>query len=151
QIQAIFFWNPWVRGITGLGYVGFALTWIPYLRARLFAPFKESLLSDAALGSFDADGYFADCEVRIKLQPPPPPQPIDKAIPEIRNQIVLEGESGLGKTMLLRRLVSRSRRMVVYLPAAKCDKGIIEAVQAKLHGPARESDFLRSLIHIGAL
>ncbi len=31
-VQAIFFWNPWVRRFTGLGYVGFALTWVPFLR-----------------------------------------------------------------------------------------------------------------------
>jgi hypothetical protein len=50
MIQAIFFWNPWNRRITGLGhYVGFALTWVPFLRGRLLAPFRDSLLADAGL------------------------------------------------------------------------------------------------------
>ncbi len=38
QVQAIFFWNPWVRKILGVGYVGFLLTWVPYLRRKLFEP-----------------------------------------------------------------------------------------------------------------
>ena len=34
QIQAIFFWNPWVRRILGVGYVGFLLTWCPPFRQK---------------------------------------------------------------------------------------------------------------------
>ena len=147
QIQAIFFWNPWVRRIIGLGYVGFALTWVSYLRSKLFAPFKASLLADATLESFDPQTYFEDSEVRRKERI----QSITEAIPEIRGQIVLEGESGLGKTMFLRHLVQRSKRIVVYLPAEKCSQGDIEAIQAKLHGPAKDSDFLRNLIYSGAI
>jgi hypothetical protein len=66
QIQAIFFWNPWVRRVLGLGYVGFLLTWVPCLRARLLAPFKASLLADADLENFDASAYFQDSQVRLK-------------------------------------------------------------------------------------
>ncbi|MGH8069560.1 MAG: HEAT repeat domain-containing protein [Candidatus Entotheonellia bacterium] len=149
QIQAIFFWNPWMRRIVGLGYVGFALTWVPYLRQKLFAPFRASLLSDAALESFDPHAYFAESDVTIK--PSGGSHPIREAIPEIRGQIVLEGESGLGKTMFLRDLVCHSRRIVVYLPAEKCAQGPIEAIQAKLHGPARDPNFLRNLIYSGAI
>ncbi|MEH2120783.1 hypothetical protein [Nostoc sp.] len=46
QVQAIFFWNPWVRRILGVGYVGFLLAWIPFFRRKLFEPFKPSLLAD---------------------------------------------------------------------------------------------------------
>ncbi len=34
------------------------------------------------------------------------PRPVTEVIPEIRGQIVLVGESGLGKTMFLRHLVN---------------------------------------------
>ncbi|MFQ5794145.1 MAG: HEAT repeat domain-containing protein [Candidatus Bipolaricaulia bacterium] len=149
QIQAIFFWNRWVRRITGLGYVGFALTWVPYLRLKLLAPFKESLLSDAALESFDPQAYFEESKVKIKTSECI--QPIREVIPKIKGQIVLEGDSGLGKTMFLRHLVKRSKRIVVYLPAEKCSRGVIEAIQAKLHGPARDPDFLRNLIYSRAI
>ena len=121
-----------MRRIIGLGYVGFALTWVSYLRSKLFAPFEASLLADATLESFDSQTYFEDSEVRRKERI----QSITEAIPEIRGQIILEGESGLGKTMFLRHLVQRSKRIVVYLPAEKCSQGDIEAIQAKLHGPA---------------
>ena len=46
-VQAIFFWNPWMRRFTGLAYVGFLLAWVPWLRARLFEPFRDSMLADA--------------------------------------------------------------------------------------------------------
>ena len=35
QVQAFFFWNPWVRGILGMGYVGFLLTHVPPLRSSI--------------------------------------------------------------------------------------------------------------------
>lgn len=53
--------------------------------------------------------------------------------------------------MFLRHLVKTSRRIVVYLPAQKCDKGVIEAIGAKLHGQAQDTDFLKSLIYSGAI
>jgi hypothetical protein len=149
QVQAIFFWNPWIRRFVGLGYVGLALAWVPFLRAKLFAPFRESLLADADLAGFDAGTYFPDSDV--KLGGSGPPERVVDAIPAIRGQVVLEGESGLGKTMFLRHLVGRSRRIAVYLPAAKCDAGVAEAVQAKLHGPAADPRYLRNLIYAGAI
>ncbi len=148
-VQAIFFWNPWVRRFTGLGYVGFALTWVPFLRTKLFAPFKPSLVADAALDAFDEAAYFPDSVVKEKISGRQ--RPLCDAIPAIRGQIVLEGESGIGKTIFLRSLVKRARRVVVYLPAKKCVGGVREAIQAKLHGPAQDPAFLRNLIYSGAL
>ncbi len=148
-VQAIFFWNPWVRRFTGLGYVGFALTWVPFLRTKLFAPFKPSLVADAALDAFDEAAYFPDSVVKEKISGRQ--RPLCDAIPAIRGQIVLEGESGIGKTIFLRSLVKRARRVVVYLPAKKCVGGVLEAIQAKLHGPAQDPAFLRNLIYSGAL
>ncbi len=149
QVQAIFFWNPWVRRIMGLGYIGFLLTWVPYLRRKLFAPFRESLLADAALDTFNPRGYFVDSEVRNESSGEVKPFP--EAIPEVRGQIVLQGESGLGKSMFLRHMALRSNRTVVFLPADKCAGGVIEAIQTKLHGLAQTSEFLRNLIYSGAV
>lgn len=149
QIQAVFFWNKYVRGILGCWYVGVLLTLVPPLRRRLFAPFKESLLADAKLDSLDLLTYFTDSEVILKDTTNR--LPIGTAIPKVRGQIVLEGESGLGKTMLLRRLVNSARHITVYLPAQKCEHGVIEAIQAKLHGQAQDAEFLRHLIYSGAL
>ena len=150
QIQAIFFWNPWVRKIAGLGYVGFALTRVPFLRMKLFEPFRESLLADAHLENFNPQAYFAGSEVKQLWSGQM--QPIWQALPSVKGQSVLEGSSGLGKTMFLRQLVRRSQRVVVYLPAEKCTKGVIEAIQAKLHGEViKDSVFLQNLIYSGAI
>ncbi|WP_375507353.1 NACHT domain-containing protein, partial [uncultured Nostoc sp.] len=149
QVQAIFFWNPWVRRILGVGYVGFLLAWIPFFRRKLFEPFKPSLLADAGLDNFNPQTYFS--ESKVKVPSAEEPQAITQVLPSIIGQIVLEGDSGLGKSMFLRHLVKTSPRIVVYLPARKCDKGVIEAIQAKLHGQAQDADFLKNLIYSGAL
>ena len=148
-VQAFFFWNKWVRWFVGFGYVPILLAWVPFLRRRLFLPFRTSLLADAQLDSFDSDLYFdgslatfsVDGE-QIKL--------VD-AIPEICGQIVLEGESGLGKTMFIRKLLSDYRRIVVYLPATKCVDGVMAAIQSKVQGPIRDLEFLQSLVFAGAI
>ena len=149
QVQAIFFWNPWVRRILGVGYVGFLLTWVPFLRRKLFEPFKFSLLADSGVDRFNPAAYFPQSDVK----------PLDAkegvaiaiAIPAIKGQIVLEGDSGLGKSMFLRHLVKQSPRTVVFLPARKCEQGVIEAIQTKLHGQAQDAGFLKNLIYSGAI
>jgi uncharacterized protein (UPF0147 family) len=150
QVQAIFFWNPKVRKILGLWYVDLALTWIPFFRDKLFFPFKDDLVSDAHLDTFDAHTYFANSYV--KFQNSTNIKSIREAIPEIKGQVILEGESGLGKSMSLRNLVKSSQRIVVYLPAQKCAQGVIEAIKNKLHGYVKEDpNFLESLIYSGAI
>ena len=149
QVQAIFFWNPWVRRILGVGYVGFLLTWVPFLRRKLFEPFRFSLLADSGVDRFNPAAYFPQSDVK----------PLDAkegvalstAIPAIKGQIVLEGDSGLGKSMFLRHLVKQSQRTVVFLSARKCEQGVIEAIQTKLHGQAQDAEFLKNLIYSGAI
>ncbi|MEM9768389.1 MAG: HEAT repeat domain-containing protein, partial [Cyanobacteria bacterium P01_D01_bin.71] len=168
QVQAIFFWNPWMRRIFGAGYVGFALTWIPFLRARLFAPFQDSLLANAGLAGFTPAAYFPDSTVDKKATAEQ--QPLQAAIPAIKGQVILEGESGLGKTMFLRHLIQKTLkqqagrrrfqllrdlvkppRTMVFLPADRCADGVSEAIQVKLHGLAKDPRFLRDLIYSGAI
>ncbi len=153
QIQAIFFWNPWVRRIFGMGYVGFLLAWIPFLRRKLFQPFQPSLLADAGLNNFDEQVYFPESGVSEtqKTESSSKITPISQAIPNIQGEIVLQGDSGLGKSMFLRYLAKTSKRIVVYLPARKCDKGVIEAIQIKLHGQTQDAQFLKNLIYSGAI
>ncbi|MBN3926869.1 HEAT repeat domain-containing protein, partial [Nostoc sp. NMS4] len=149
QIQAIFFWNPWVRRILGVGYVGFLLTWFPPFRRKLFEPFKPSLLADAGLDNFHDQSYFPESQVKVPASGDI--QPITAALPSIQGQIILQGDSGLGKSMFLRHLLQNSQRIVVYLPAQKCHKGVIEAIQDKLHGQAQDASFLKNLIYSGAI
>ncbi|MGB6298706.1 MAG: HEAT repeat domain-containing protein [Rivularia sp. (in: cyanobacteria)] len=150
QIQAIFFWNPWVRKIFGMGYVGFLLTWVPFLRGKLFEPFKPSLLADAQLDNFTEKSYFSSSRI-VKNRDSKQFLTITAAIPNIKGQTVLIGDSGLGKSMFLRHLAKTSQQTVVYLPASKCEKGVIAAIQAKLHGQAQDARFLKNLIYSGAI
>ncbi|MBD2299249.1 HEAT repeat domain-containing protein [Nostoc sp. FACHB-190] len=149
QVQAIFFWNPWVRRILGVGYVGFLLTWVPFFRRKLFEPFKPSLLADAGLDNFHDQSYFPQSQVKVPGTGDI--QPVTAALPGINGQVILQGDSGLGKSMFLRHLLTNSQRIVVYLPAQKCHKGVIEAIQDKLHGQAQDADFLKNLIYSGAI
>ncbi len=149
RIQAIFFWNPWVRNVFGLAYVNLALTWIPFLRLKLFAPFRNYLVEEAHLDSLEQEAYFPDLTVvpasgekAVSIQ---------SAIPSLKGKILLVGESGLGKTMFLRNLVKSSQQLVVYLSAQSCAGGVIEAIQTLLHGAAQDRHFLQSLIYSGAL
>ncbi|MFN6565826.1 hypothetical protein [Dendronalium sp. ChiSLP03b] len=148
QVQAVFFWNPWVRRILGVGYVGFLLTWVPLFRRKLFEPFKSSLLADAGLDNFHDQSYFPS---KVKVPGSGDIFPVTAALPSIKGQIILEGDSGLGKSMFLRHLLQNQERIVVYLPAQKCHKGVIEAIQDKLHGQAQDADFLKNLIYSGAI
>jgi HEAT repeat protein len=147
QVQAFFFWNRLARKFFGLGYVDFCLTWIPFLRNRLLAPFRDELIADAQLSDENLNDYFEDIQVRHGENC----YPIAEAIPEVLGQIVLEGESGLGKSIFLRRLVNKSVRATSYFPADNCDRGVFESIQSKLKGKAGDENFLRSIIWSGGL
>ncbi|WP_052519314.1 hypothetical protein [Archangium violaceum] len=149
QVQAFFFWNPWVRRISGFGYVGLLLTWVPFLRHRLLSPFSRLLLAEAQLERFSATTYFDGSE--FLLPGSGRSEPLLRVLPSLRGQVVLEGASGLGKSMFLKYLLSRSKRLTVYLSAERCKDGVLEAIQAKLEGQAKDASFLRSLIYSGAL
>jgi HEAT repeat protein len=147
QVQAFFFWNRWARQFFGLGYVDLCLTWVPFLRARLLAPFRDELLADARVKDKNLSDYFADVQVieidtRIDLQ---------QAIPEVTGQIVLEGESGLGKSTFLRLLAEKTQPPIAFLNAEDCDDGVVELIQLKLQGKAGDPLFLKSIIWSGGL
>ena len=148
QVQAFFFWNRWVRSLAGLGYVEMLLTWVPYLRRRLFAPFATELIADVHLEDWEEEDYFRGSTVRLENGEL---CPIEEAVPEVRGHVILEGESGLGKTTFIRRLVKGYGRLVVVLSATSCSGGVPQAIQRKLHGFAGDANYLSRLIYIGAL
>ncbi|HEY0480545.1 MAG TPA: HEAT repeat domain-containing protein [Kofleriaceae bacterium] len=156
-VQAWFFWHPWVRKLGGLGYVHLVAGRISLVRNRLLAPFKQNFTEDAiaAVDGASEGNYFSGSFVEYadpethgasKLR-----ARITEAITGIRGRIVLEGESGLGKSVFLRRLVWNATRPTVYLPAERCAGGVLGAVQQKLHGFARDESFLQTLVYTGGL
>jgi len=73
-------------------------------------------------------------------------------LPSIRGLTVLEGESGLGKTVHLVRLARDSKRVVAFMKAGEEGGEVIKAVAARLPAEViRDEGFLRTLIHAGGL
>ena len=148
-IQTVFFWNPKVRTWGGLGYVGFLIAWLPFLRKRMFLPFKENLISEAFPNTWQKEEYFSNTQVySIKDKRM---LSVSEALLPLRGRVILQGESGLGKTMFLRNLVVLSPRLVAYLPANKCIRGIIPAIQQKIQITTTDPLFLTQLIHAGSI
>ncbi|PHN00600.1 hypothetical protein CRP01_41410 [Flavilitoribacter nigricans DSM 23189 = NBRC 102662] len=149
SLQEIFIWNPTIRKWGGLGYVGLLITQIPLLRERLFHPCHQNLTAEAFPANWSKDEYFPSSQVyslRDKKT-----LPVTEALHPFHGRIILEGESGLGKTMFLRNLVIDSERPVVFLPASKCDHGLVPAIQQKVPPAEGDPTFLAELVYAGAL
>jgi hypothetical protein len=153
-IQAFFFWNPWARKLGGLGYVDIAASRVDLIRNRLLMPFRDRFTEDAAALPEDVgdENYFAESLVEYgSTEDGLKRTPLALAIATIRGPITLEGESGLGKSVFLRRLVRASKRPTIYLPAERCAPGVLTAIQQKLQGFARDEAFLATLIYTGGI
>jgi hypothetical protein len=151
-VQAVFFWNPWVRKLFGL-HLSLLIPLLPFVRRRLLAPFRSALgpKSDCAGAIVVAEmAWFPDTEVtegngRERV-------PIARALPRIQGLTVLEGESGLGKTVHLVRLAHDSKRVVAFVKAGEEGGDVIKAIAARLPAEViRDDAFLRTLIHAGGL
>ena len=153
MVQGVFFRNKWTRRMFGLGYVGLAITLIPWLRRRLFQPFGKSLIPHSFVDGFNEASYFDQTEVieENKSSQAPRRQRLRDAVAEVKGQVVLQGQSGLGKTLFLQQLALRSRRTLVFLWATDCVDGVVPAIQRRLQGQARDETYLRTLIYAGAL
>ena len=152
MVQALFFWNKWPRRMFGLWYVGFLITVVPWLRRRMFAPFKEVLVPANLQDEFDPATYFTDSEVVAKKKKGESKRlRLKDVLGEIKGQTVLEGRSGLGKTMLLLNLAHKAKSTVVYVRAVECNKGLVVAIQGKLQGQAQDEKYLKTLIYAGAV
>lgn len=151
HVQAFFFWNKWPRKFLGLFYVDLFLTWVPFLRARLLAPFKGELAAGAQVGGTPQE-YFSDVQISTDGGPESSqPQPAAIVIPSVHGQMILEGESGLGKSMFVRSLIESTAKPIAYLQASDCGHGVLEAIQRKLRGKAADEAFLSSIIYSGGL
>ena len=78
-------------------------------------------------------------------------EPIAKVLEPLRGQRIVEGASGLGKTTLLRHLATRSKKTVALLRATECKEGVLAAIQLRLQGQAQDENYLRILVHAGAI
>jgi len=69
----------------------------------------------------------------------------------LSRQWVIQGVTGVGKTMLLRHIAKTSRKPVALLQAAECEQGVVAAIAARLQARVNDEDFLRRIISAGGL
>jgi HEAT repeat protein len=140
----------WSRGLRrGLGWwVEPLVLRTPWLRDRMWRPFREQLVPPGEVLTFDEWTFFD--AVRIAPEGGAP----FAALPVLRlwrGVGVLRGESGLGKTTLLQALVSAASRPAVLLRAVECSEGLTAAIQARLpQGLRGDAAFLRALLGRGS-
>lgn len=153
RVQAFMIWSKWPRRIFGFWYVEQLLLNVPFLRSRLFAPFSSALTGEASSseGQAEREYYFDASLVKFIVNGTESTVRLVDALARIRGHVVLEGASGLGKSIFIRRLVRESKRLIAYLPADRCSKGVQEAIEAQLQGVTRDASFLASLVFAGGL
>lgn len=127
-MRALYLYNDWARAILSLGWIPLLVSLSPQLRARLLGPFKSDLLADAGLKDFKEEYWYSGSRV---IDQDGKERFLAEAIRQIAGNMVLIGESGLGKTTFLRLLATRSRGALVFLNATSCDKGVLEAIVRK--------------------
>ncbi|TIL96293.1 MAG: hypothetical protein E5Y73_01940 [Mesorhizobium sp.] len=164
-IQAVVFWNPFVRKLLGLGYIDLVLLHVGFARRQLFAPFKVALLGDIVaenLTQLDRLSYFKDSRVRHRQtvtsrhsQAADKEMPILEALYRHRGRVLLLGKSGLGKSSFLRfSLAERAREgrdVIVYLRADQCRQGVEAEIEQRMSGLGKEQGLLRSMIYSGRI
>ena len=146
-VRSRVFYSPWVRKGLGVWYVGVIMVSVPWVRNRLLQPFRESMRGD--LGEPNAQAYFDDSDVIESGSKNR--QKLSAAIAGIRGHVMLEGDSGLGKSMFLRQLIRREKNNVVFLPAESCAQGVIAGIRQYLPNQPMDDAFLLSVIHEGGL
>ncbi|MEM0967570.1 MAG: HEAT repeat domain-containing protein [Verrucomicrobiota bacterium] len=148
-VQEVFFWNPWFRKWLSLFYVSLVLALFTRLRKRMLLPMAESLIADASLDEFDVSHYFE--QDRLKRISGASVGVTDGADRRIQGQIILEGDSGLGKTMFARWLLLNTKGPKAYLPARDCKDGVLDALQRRLIGQMKDLSFLEAMVFNGGL
>ncbi len=159
-IQDLYATHPGLRKVTGFGYVNILLIHNYCLRKIIFSPFIDALKQEASLKDFDEKSYFKSIEFKNAKNDQSIIFVSDKTNEKgnsisvvdrekLRGTIVIEGKSGLGKTMFLQFLANQSDRITVFLRAERCERGIIEAIKSKLRGKLKDEEYLESLVDNG--
>ena len=146
-VQSVFFWNPRARQMMSAWFVPLLLLIVPPLRRRLLAPFRGDLLAAAHLDDLPKLGFFAQGRARLDGGDT---ITVGQLMRTLRGVEVVRGDSGLGKTCLLREMAANAVRPVAFLHARDCADGVDAAISRIIHG-VQEIGFVRSLVHTRAL
>ena len=164
-LQAVVFWNPFVRKVLGFGYIDLVLLYVPFARRRLFAPFAPEFLRDVRDTRdpvSSEQGYFAGSLVQHRAarsgavpQVEPESGLITSALVAHRGRVLLLGKSGLGKSSFLRFWLSRraqeGRDILVYLRADQCRSGVETEIVKRMNSVGSDQNLLRSVLYAGRM
>jgi hypothetical protein len=128
-------------------FVPLLLLIVPPLRRRLLKPFGSDLVAAARLNELPKLGYFAEGRARVDGGDP---ISTHQLISNQKGVIIVRGDSGLGKTSLLRAIAASTARPVAFLHARDCAEGVDVAISRIIHD-VQEIGFVRSLVHTRAL
>jgi len=164
-LQALVFWNPFVRKVIGFGYIDLVLLYVPFARRRLFAPFALDFLRDvrdAREPASQTQGYFdgslvqhwparAGAAVAVQAQV----RPITSALAAHRGRVLLLGKSGLGKSSFLRfwlaNRAAEGKDIMVYLRADQCRGGVEAEIVKRMKSVGSDQNLLRSVLYAGRM
>jgi hypothetical protein len=150
-IQEGMVWNPSMRRVLGFFYIDILLVAIPLLRRRLLIPFRQSLLRPIEIEGLSERTYYANRELSPYGSKGGEKLRAELAFSRLSGQRVIQGATGVGKTMLLRHLAKINRKPVALLQAVECEKGVVAGIAARLQPNANDEDFLRRIISAGGL
>jgi HEAT repeat protein len=147
SVQAVFFWNPKVRGLMSLWFMPIILFMVPSLRRRLLAPVRDALIAGARISDLQQLAFFG--QARAELNGGPPTK-IEDILPNLSGTVVIRGDAGLGKTSALRWFAANTSLQVVFLSAQDCAAGVDSEIARLMHY-VQETGFVRSMVHAGTL
>lgn len=142
RVRSAYLYNEKLHGLLALWFVPLLLILLPVLRKLLLRPFRDRLLADAHPVNSDYAAWYPNVLVSDSRGTT---CSIMEALPRVRGNILLIGESGCGKTAFSRVLASKSRKTVAFLNARDCDKGVIEAIRRRA-SEVQGDGFFKSLI-----
>ncbi len=162
-LQAVVFWNPFVRRVIGFGYIDVVLLYVPFARRRLFAPFASDFLRDVRDTREPASqGYFDGSLVQhwparsgAALEVQAQAGPITSALAAHRGRVLLLGKSGLGKSSFLKfwlaKRAAEGKDIMVYLRADQCRGGVEAEIIKRMKSVGSDQNLLRSVLYAGRM
>ena len=150
-VRNVFFSPSVLRRIWSAGFVDVLLLRISWIRQRILAPFRDQLLSQSIIEKVDQESYFDDFSVTA-LGDSEQSGSLWAVLGNVKTPTILEGPSGYGKTLFLKKLSQQAcREIICYLPAAECKDGVLKAVAAALNIEQMDEYLLGQLVREGAL
>lgn len=148
HVQTIFFWNSSIRNIVGLGYVSFLIIQIPFLRRKLFEPFRESMLENSLIKVLNPMHFKS---LQLKPKNSSDSVPVNATAPKLKGHVIIESDAEFDPSAYLSYLITLRHRLAIFLPAENCSRSIVEIIQAKMKGIPKDVWLLKKLLYSGTI